>query len=132
MPQYMMFGFAVLCFNMKYKGNLVQDGIDRYNRGLHHDLQDYGLKMNGRLLYLTNAAATSIFGGGVRSYADSKLWHRNGPIYNKAKLATRYQVNQAISHFEKSLSERRRSGDAAHDHMRRNIQACVDELKKLI
>ena len=66
----------------------------------------------------------------LRSYTDRNLWQKNRPICTKARNANLSKLDEAIKHFEVSLSNRPKGGDSGHDFMRERIEECVQELRQ--
>ena len=129
--------FKALGFEFDYNGHSVEAGIRMHQEGkiTGNKVRKYGLQespAHGRkLLYLSPPAVKHIFGEeSIRSYTDPALWCKRGPICKKAELASAADIDKAIKCFEKSLSMRPRRGDSGHDHMRQQIEECVEVLRK--
>jgi hypothetical protein len=104
--------FKALGFKFDFEGHSVEAGIRMHQEGkiAGTQVRKYGLQENlahnRKLLYLSPPAVKHIFG-------DESI--------------ERYT---AIKCFEKSLSMRPRGGDSGHDHMRQQIEECVEVLRK--
>ena len=129
--------FKALGFKFDFEGYSVEAGIRMHQEGkiAGTQVRKYGLQespAHGRkLLYLSPPAVKHIFGDeSIRSYTDPALWCKRGPICKKAELASAAGIDKAIKSFEKSLSMRPRGGDSGHDHMRQQIEECVEVLRK--
>ena len=129
--------FKALGFKFDFEGHSVEAGIRMHQEGkiAGTQVRKYGLQespAHGRkLLYLSPPAVKHIFGDeSIRSYTDPALWCKRGPICKKAELASAAGIDKAIKSFEKSLSMRPRGGDSGHDHMRQQIEECVEVLRK--
>ena len=121
---------------LDYDGYSIESGIEKHGKGelsSSAEVDKYGLEekvqRGGRkLLYLSKRAANQVFG--VKSYTDRNLWQKNGPICTKARNANLSKLDEAIKHFEVSLSNRPKGGDSGHDFMRERIEECVQELRQ--
>ena len=129
--------FKALGFKFDFNGYSVEAGIRMHRKGeiAGPQVRKYGLQENlahnRKLLYLSPPAVKHIFGDeSIKSYTDPALWRERGPICKKAELASAADIDKAIKCFEKSLSMRPRGGDSGHDHMRQQIEECVEVLKK--
>ena len=134
--------FKALGFKFDFNRYSVEAGIRLHQAGkiAGTQVRVYGLQESpghGRkLLYLSPPAVKHIFGDeSIRSYTDPALWRKGGPICNRAAelvhaASGKTSLDKAISSLEKSLSMRPRGGDSGHDHMRQQIEECVEVLRK--
>ena len=134
--------FKALGFKFDFNGYSVEAGIRMHRKGeiAGTQVRKYGLQENlahnRKLLYLSPPAVKHIFGDeSIRSYTDPALWRKSGPICNRAAelvhaASGKTSLDKAITSFEKSLSMRPRGGDSGHDHMRQQIEECVEVLMK--
>ena len=134
--------FKALGFKFDFNGYSVEAGIRLHQEGkiTGNQVRKYGLQespAHGRkLLYLSPPAVKHIFGDeSIRSYTDPALWCKNGPICKRAAELVhasngKTSLDKTINFLEKSISMRPGGGDSGHDHMRQQIEECVEVLKK--
>ena len=134
--------FKALGFKFDYDGYSVEEGIRLHQKGkiAGSQVRKYGLQENlahnRKLLYLSPPAVKHIFGDEfIKNYTDPALWRKSGPICKRAAelmhaSSGKTSLEKAISSLENSLSMRPRGGDSGHDHMRQQIEECVEVLKK--
>ena len=134
--------FKALGFKFDYDGYSVEEGIRLHQKGkiAGSQVRKYGLQENlahnRKLLYLSPPAVKHIFGDeSITKYTDPALWRKSGPICKRAAelvhaSSGKTSLDKAISSLENSLSMRPRGGDSGHDHMRQQIEECVEVLKK--